>query len=267
MVSNAEPDVYHLLENQSDYYQKHGLPGTKEEAKQSLESMRGHLNIQEDMVKNAKKLPNGNYLYPDGTEISARMHNEMTLSQKGANKAKEIELANWEQKALLGKSYQERALQENVKYAAGNGQKQVRFPTSETAAKIQGYSKEDPMQKLLSSQHSLSNYPQEMTDLVNKVRYSSRAGYDENVKILGEYMKNNNITPKYSPEHTTILKKYADAPKMIKKTIGVEPKLVTDSKGNSWYEFDIPKSYREGTAEIKALKYGGSKNWLDDYNT
>ena len=40
---------------------------------------------------------------------------------------------------------------------------------------------------------------------------------------------------------------------MIKKTIGTEPKVVTDPKGNTWYEFNIPKKFREGKAEIKAL--------------
>ena len=29
--------------------------------------------------------------------------------------------------------------------------------------------------------------------------------------------------------------------------------LVTDSKGNTWYEFDIPKKFKEGKGEIKAF--------------
>lgn len=57
----------------------------------------------------------------------------------------------------------------------------------------------------------------------------------------------------YSKEHQTILKKYSEQPKTIKKLFGVEPKVVTDSKGNTWYEFDIPKKFKEGKGEIKAF--------------
>jgi hypothetical protein len=56
----------------------------------------------------------------------------------------------------------------------------------------------------------------------------------------------------------TVLKKYDETPKMIKKTLGVDVKTITDSKGNSWYEFDIPKKFKEGKAEIKALSTVGT---------
>ena len=49
---------------------------------------------------------------------------------------------------------------------------------------------------------------------------------------------------------------------VIKKTFGIEPKTVTDSKGNSWYEFDIPAKFKKGKGEIKAFKDGG---WLNKY--
>jgi hypothetical protein len=61
----------------------------------------------------------------------------------------------------------------------------------------------------------------------------------------------------YDRDAETILKKYSEQPKLIKKLYGVEPKIVTDSKGNSWYEFDIPKSFKKGKGEIKAFKEGG----------
>ena len=61
------------------------------------------------------------------------------------------------------------------------------------------------------------------------------------------------IPETYQPEHQTILKKYADNPKMIKKILGQDTRTVTDPKGNSWYEFDIPEAFRKGKAEIKAL--------------
>ena len=50
----------------------------------------------------------------------------------------------------------------------------------------------------------------------------------------------------YSLENETILKKYSEQPKTIKKLFGQESKIVTDSKGNTWYEFDIPKKFKQG---------------------
>ena len=76
--------------------------------------------------------------------------------------------------------------------------------------------------------------------------------FDKNVF---EALNNNNL---YSSEHQTILKKYADNPKMIKKLLWVDTKTVTDVKGNSWYELDIPEAFKKGKAEIKALSTVGA---------
>ena len=59
-----------------------------------------------------------------------------------------------------------------------------------------------------------------------------------------------------------VLKKYKNQPKTIKKLYGQDVITVTDSKGNTWYEFDIPESFKSGTGEIKAFKEGG---WLDKF--
>jgi hypothetical protein len=63
-------------------------------------------------------------------------------------------------------------------------------------------------------------------------------------------------------------KKYKDFPKYYKKEFGVEVRQVTDSKGNSWWEVDIPEKYfnqnmmyMEGEvktpSEFKTYKKGG----------
>ena len=62
----------------------------------------------------------------------------------------------------------------------------------------------------------------------------------------------------YTSEHQTILKKYSEQPKTIKKLFGQEPRIVTDGKGNTWYEFDITKKFKEGKGEIKALTTVGA---------
>jgi hypothetical protein len=122
----------------------------------------------------------------------------------------------------------------------------VRVPTSETAAKVQGY---------------------------NPTSYDAGPTFFQG--------NENDVIPKYFPEHQTILKKYSEQPKTIKKLFGKEPAIVTDGKGNTWYEFDIPDKFKKGKGEIKAFglapigaglgvgasqlqekKYGG---WLDSY--
>ena len=45
------------------------------------------------------------------------------------------------QEQYLVKNYPQRQLQENLRYAAEKGQTKMRYPTSETAAKIEGYQK------------------------------------------------------------------------------------------------------------------------------
>jgi len=67
-----------------------------------------------------------------------------------------------------------------------------------------------------------------------------------------------------------VLKKYKNQPKTIKKLYGQDVITVTDSKGNTWYEFDIPESFKSGKGEIKAFKEGGSTpkaqvGWLSKY--
>jgi len=45
---------------------------------------------------------------------------------------------------------------------------------------------------------------------------------------------------------------------MVKKNLGVDVELVTDVKGNTWYEWSIPEDFLEGARPIKAFKQGGS---------
>jgi len=48
----------------------------------------------------------------------------------------------------------------------------------------------------------------------------------------------------YLPEHQTILRKYSEFPKLFKKLYhDQEVRIVTDSKGNTWYEVDVPNGY------------------------
>jgi hypothetical protein len=153
-------------------------------------------------------------------EYQIKQFEDLVKGQESQNLMKKAEVENFSQKSLLDKNHQERYLQELVDYAGKRGDvNKVRVPTSETAAKVQGYSK------------------------------NTASGMDE----MGLP-----TTLDFSSEHKTILKKYSEQPKTIKKLFGKEPTIVTDSKGNTWYEFDIPQKFKKGKGEIKALTTAGT---------
>jgi hypothetical protein len=180
------------------------------------------------------------------------------------------EVENFTQKQLLDKNHQERYLQEIVDYAGKRGDvNKVRIPTSETAAKVQGYNK--------VQLNKIKNFDSEgINQVVNDALKNKGKSFEEYIDSKGFSIKdipeneletvqnmkyiyeNPNLFKKeYLPEHQTILKKYSEQPKIIKKLFGKEPTIVTDSKGNTWYEFDIPESFKKGKGEIKAFKKGG----------
>jgi hypothetical protein len=159
---------------------------------------------------------------------------------------KEAELKNLSQKQLLDKNHQERYLQELVDYAGKRGDiNKVRVPTSETVIKVQNYRPVTNSDQVIELYNKVLNTPEYdimMADLseIEKVKLQ---------KILKGEIKGDI----YDSEHETILKKYSEQPKVIKKIFGKEPTIVTDSKGNTWYEFDIPDKFKRGKGEIKAF--------------
>jgi hypothetical protein len=254
LVSKEEPDVMHILEQQSDYYQKNPLNKAEQSVKDRERILNEVLNDAE-----MKKVYGDDYnkLIVDSHEKNLAMAKDKLEQVQNTV----YNNPNPVQKEFLGKTHQERLLQENVLHAAEQGKSKMRYPTSETAAKVQGYFKMD----LSYDQHP------DFKHVAEKMRYadanlSNAAAQKEAQEAYMEYQKAKEINPEkffnYSPEHQTILKKYDDTPKMIKKVLGKEAKIVTDSKGNSWYEFDIPDAAKKGKFEIKAFALGGGL--LDD---
>lgn len=163
---------------------------------------------------------------------------------------KKAEIDNFEEKQLLDKNHPERYLQELIDYAAKkDGINKLRLPTRETAAKVQGYRKDDFIEEL----------SKEYNDLVSKKEklYRENKNTTKEYKDLEDEIIDFQIKHKgkedYSSSSKTILKKYDEYPKMIKKLYGKDVKVVTDSKGNSWYEFEIPDKIKKGKGEIKAF--------------
>jgi len=238
MVSEAEPDVFHIVENQSDYFQKSQPSISSKNLGHAEKQYNTRLKEFEDL-KNAKK-EHMDWEWSDKTtpEPKAVTKNEWQLAEKSVEDTKRIldtakgDLANPQQKEFLGKNYVERQLQENVAYAVENGQTKVRIPTPETVSKVQGY-------------------PKVGGD--GQLQYPGLPAPSGSKPIDSKFSFDN-----FTPEHQTILKKYTKSPKQIKKTFGVETRNVTDPQGNTWFEFDIPESYMNKEAEIKALEDGGT---------
>ena len=227
-LRNAEtPDVLTVTQIQSDAFQgTHRIMPKNTSNATALERQKKSLQRMEELQERNKSVLNK--MKTEGVdeaglsvqEYQIKQFEDIVKAQEQSNLFKKADIENFTQKQLLDKNHQERYLQELVDYAGKRGDiNKVRVPTSETAAKVQGYSK------------------------------NTATGMDE-MGLPTELG--------YSKEHQTILKKYSEQPKTIKKLFGVEPNLVTDSKGNTWYEFDIPKKFKEGKGEIKALTTVGA---------
>ncbi len=264
LVSKEEPDVMHYLEQQSDYWQSG--PGKNpvkidyekwspriDKMEKSLADDYAHL---EYMKKNRKSISGDNM---DDYQIA--QFEERLIAKEKDIKFNRGDMANPEQKEFLGKAHQERLLQENIKYAVEQGKQKARYPTRETAAKIQSYS---PVKKALSADEikELESRKKGLEYAISE--HYATYGNDPNYQFpylkkmeeeLAEINKYKYQPGKdiYSDRHETILRKYQETPKMIEKTLGVKVNIVTDAKGNTWYEFDIPDAYKKGKAEIKAL--------------
>ena len=261
LVSQEEPDIMHMIEQQSDYWQKLGKqkPIDVEKYKEILKKRElAYAQDLEDLkkIKETKIDPLGNYMADYQIDQF-----EAIVKQRGIDLAfAKGEISNPIQKQFLGKNHQERLLQENIIYAVEQGKSKMRYPTSETAAKIQKYNKKELGPE--SIQDILNNSFDDVVKIKEELagRPFTQSELDFMKKLYNDVrLKNGEGAFKfYEPAHQTILQKYDEMPKMIKKTLGKDAKTVTDSRGNTWYEFDIPENFKKGKAELKALALGGA---------
>ena len=186
------PQTLTVTQIQSDAFQGGyaTMPKTKEAANLNIAQNEKHLKNQKRIWNSAVQQPDSSWLYPDGSLIPDGIHKQGVQGQEAINAMQRAEAKNLSQKQLLKKNHQERYLQEVVNYAAQRGDlNKIRIPTSETAAKIQGYEKHNPM----SNNFEYSDkYPKELNDLVKNVRGASRDNYDNAVKQLNNYIKTSN---------------------------------------------------------------------------
>jgi hypothetical protein len=234
-VDAENPNTAVMTQMQSDAFQ-----GTHRTMPNSLEEATNKLTGAQEDLAWAKGL----YLDTDHASLQVmKKANEEFAFDKAT-------VENYVQKSLLDKKHQERYLQEFVDHAASKGMDKVRIPTSETAAKVQGYNplEFDPGNAAATDARRKVMEAHKLYGPESKEFVEANANYDALVK---------NTKPEYIPGQKTILKKYEQMPKTIKKTFGEDVQIVTDGKGNTWYEFNIPANFREGKGEIKAFKEGG----------
>ena len=148
----------------------------------------------------------------------------------------------------LSKNWESRQIQENMLHAADKGLTKMRYPTEETAAKIEGYSKNaytEEYQKLLTDRDVLIDRNSHILDTTGKEDPNLRKQIDALQTQIEEIWHNGNYTD-YPKAHKTILRKYSEFPKKFKKIYkNQEVREVTDANGNTWYEVDVPKNIRK----------------------
>ena len=244
-----EPDILYVMESQSDWGQ-HKLNKPKFTYKRGET---GNTNI----AFNEK----GQYYVTDDdagmpyTKFVKRISDTDDRWPFQIAKQQFLESYPEAQAKYLHDNYLQRQLQENLRFAVEKGQKKMRYPTSDTAAKIEGYQKgfghSDETERLLKEIHDteakfeeairLQDDPfipspgKQLVDNLEKKLKDLRVKFDD---ALARALKD------YSPEHKTILKKYSDFPKQYKKLFkDSDVRTIVDKKGNSWYEVDVPEDY------------------------
>lgn len=248
LIDKESPNVLTVTQVQSDAFQgtHRSMPKNIDDATEKLNRTKAYADDASDLMGDEKEK------FKSVFDIADK---ELQLDK--------ATIENFTQKSLLDKNHQERYLQELVDYAGKRGDvNKLRLPTSETAAKVQGYSKvkiDDNSlltNKEIDELKSLSEKYNKMPDDVSDDLWDNV--YDPIRKRIEEINVKRAKETNYSSEHQTILKKYSEQPKLIKKLFKQDAKTITDSKGNTWYEFNIPEKFKKGKGEIKAFSTIGT---------
>lgn len=267
-TTSDEPRVLHVMESQSDWAQE-GIAKTNEAYRQKLinnpESYNKRINSLYRMNKELEDWENMMRTGINHSGIKLQPYEIQQIQQEFIpNLRKDIQnlkskLEGNPQALHLSDNYLQRQLQENLRYATENGQTKMRYPTSETAAKIEGYKKEtvprptrnreielrDQLDKMWKEYYDANKSQLNNASLL-ELEQIGRKNIPNYAKIMDELEYLRNIPDKYEyiPAHQTILKKYADFPKLFQKLFKDQKvRTVTDTKGNTWYEVDVPKGY------------------------
>lgn len=268
---SEDPRTLYVMESQSDWAQQGIRKKTSIDAQSAYErASQTAAKHQQEIEQMKANLEKG--LAPDGHKIQYEWERrdieeiikqtEKQLVNNNARAARFDAILHPEkyvQENYLKQNYLQRQLQENIRYAAENGQTKMRYPTRESAIKIEGYTpakqpslrelSDAVVQELKSSANAPTPYSQELFDLRQKLlkltdqKEINRINSQINrIQKIEDRWKSGEIT--YSSNYETILDKYSDFPKLFQKLYKDQKvRTVTDSKGNTWYEVDVPNGY------------------------
>ena len=250
LIDKETPNIFTVTQLQSDAFQsKHGIMPKISESEKALENEIYSVQSTQRMVDHNKSILDK--MKAEGVDETGKPVSDSYIKEfegvinqfEDANNLKKAHIENFNQKQLLDKNHQERYLQEIVDFASKKkGIDKIRIPTKETAAKVQNYEKINAEEiRRNIGQLTKEEFEEELKTLPENYR-----------KLTERAMKGENFEM-YKPKHETVLKKYEENAKSVKKLFGEEAKMVTDNKGNTWYEFDIPKKFKQGKGEMKAF--------------
>ena len=151
-----EPDVLHVMESQSDWAQQANSGSKIKENPEEgyIKELNRVRRIERSIQEMENNLSNG--MRPDGSPIEMeyerrdirdvinREKAELARAQSRFERYdKAINPDKYAQETYLQDNYTSRQIQENLRYAAEKGQTKMRYPTRETAAKIEGYPEQE----------------------------------------------------------------------------------------------------------------------------
>ena len=292
-TTSDEPDVLHVMESQSDWgqgYKKMNLDG--EHNQKRINSLERRINNLKESINSeteglrTEEMNDGSDMSPwfadslkKQIEKDKQLLEELTVELDIRRNPK---LAA--QQDYLAENFTSRQIQENLRYAAEKGQTKMRYPTKETAAKIEGYPEVEMYVDENGVKHStpyefdqdikakLDAVQKRFDELSRSTNESDMPEYERVSKELGELsdaytnsavpIKNPKKVISYANEHEGILKKYDAFPKQFKKLYkDADVHIVTDSKGNTWYEVDVPENYLK-----QEWQYAGGGNLNRGFN-
>jgi hypothetical protein len=255
------------LKKQSDHrYQSYGIDRLGFNKSETVHTPSKEINTK-TYVFSSDDIPKGHSQHYDNNVL---MHSRTFTDPKDPNILYIMEnQSDWSRftsktnnsnhEQYLKKNFDERLIHENIKIALENKQNVLRFPTSETAAKIQGFKKEKRVEVDESVNNQISELDNKIGELWEKYFNSGdpRASSSEGSVMLNginelfpEYKTIDETLKKlkdskydYFDEMKSVLKKYSDFPKLWKKLFKTDVKIVQDSKNNSWYEVKVPDDY------------------------
>lgn len=141
-----EPDITYVMESQSDWSQNGAAKNISIDIADSndlINTYKWRIGELEQEISSGKN--KWGITLSDEAIFDKRRMLDTTVSwlEKELERNQILSSTNLQQASYLSDNYFQRQLQENLKYAVENGQTKLRYPTRNTAIKIEGFSSND----------------------------------------------------------------------------------------------------------------------------